>query len=268
MAPRSTDRDPIGGIALLGDLDGVETAAGDGHGHAAAFVDGARRAEPLGSMVDDPLGARRPAGLLVRGAGEQHVATKARDRVAGRVEAVVAGPVRQQSDDAELERHHALHVDGATPVDVAVGQVGRERIVRPALGWRRDHVEMGQEQERIPAGPVAAKAGVDRAAAGDRLDDLRCQARVPQEAGDVPGRDQLAVRGLGGRRVDRTDPDQVPEGLDGRAWAASQVVPSSSRDGAVASRRHAAPASRTLRTTPMMNPPRISPATMARSKRP
>ena len=59
-----------------------------------------------------------------------------------------------------------LHVDGAAAVDVAVGDVGRERVVRPALGRGRDDVEVRQQEERLAAGAVAAQPGVDGAAAG------------------------------------------------------------------------------------------------------
>ena len=74
-------------------------------------------------------------------------------------------------------RDHVLHVDRAAAVDVAVGEVGRERVVGPALGRRRDDVEVREQQQRVAAGPVAAQADVDRAATGHGLDDLGREAR-------------------------------------------------------------------------------------------
>ena len=46
--------DPVGGEALLGDLDRVEPAAGDGRRDAAALVERPGRAEPLGPVLGDP----------------------------------------------------------------------------------------------------------------------------------------------------------------------------------------------------------------------
>ena len=57
---------------------------------------------------------------------------------------------------------------------------------------------MRQEEERLAAGAVAAQAGVDRAATGYGLDDLRLEAGRGQHAGDEPRRVELAVRGVGG----------------------------------------------------------------------
>ena len=180
MAPRPADGDAVGGEALLGDLDRVEPPAGDGRRHAAALVDRAGRPDPLGPVLGDPFRAGEAARLLVGRAGEQDVAPQARDRVAGRVETGRPRLGGEQPDDTELHRDHRLHVDRAATVDVAVVDVRRERIVRPALGRRRDDVEVRQEEERLAAGAVAAQAHVDRAATGFRFDDLR--ARGPSSA--------------------------------------------------------------------------------------
>ena len=87
VAPRPRDVDPVRREALLGDLDRVEPTAGDGHRHAAGFVDRAGRAQPVRPVLGDPSRPAWPARLLVRRAREQDVAAQAGDRIAGRIEA-------------------------------------------------------------------------------------------------------------------------------------------------------------------------------------
>ena len=120
VAPRAADGDAVRGEALLGDLDRVEPAPGDGRRHAAAFVDGAGRAQPLRPVLGDPFRAGQAARLLVCGAREQDVASETRDRVAGGVEPGGPRLGGEQPDDPELHRDHRLHVDRAATVDVAV----------------------------------------------------------------------------------------------------------------------------------------------------
>ena len=163
VAPRPADGDPVGGVALLGDLDRVEPPAGDRRRHAAALVERTGRAQPVRAVVDDPRGAGRPARLLVGRAGEQDVAAQAGDRVAGRVEAGGARPVGQQPDDARAP---------SRPCPSCRPRRGRRRSRRrgrrrtgrassaPPAPARRRGAE--QEQEGLAAGSVAAEAGVDR----------------------------------------------------------------------------------------------------------
>ena len=130
-------------------------------------------------MRGEPAGAVGRARFLVGGAGEQHVSSQARDRVPGGIAAGRARLGDQPLDDAELERDHALHVDRAAAVDVAVGDVGGEWVVRPAVGRCRHDVEVRQQEERFAAGAVAPQAGVDGAATRDGLDDLGRRGRAP-----------------------------------------------------------------------------------------
>ena len=123
-------------------------------------------------MLDQPLHPDGAARLLVGGAGEQDVAAQARDRVAGGVEAGRARLAGEQPNHRQLHRDHRLHVDRAAPVDVAVGDVGRERIVAPAIGRGRDDVEVRQQEERLAAGAVAAEPGEHAASAGYGFDDI------------------------------------------------------------------------------------------------
>ena len=136
-------------------------------------------------------------------------------------------------DDPELEGDHVLHVDRAAAVDVAVGDVAGERVVGPAVGRRGHDVEVGQQQERVAAGAVAAQPDVDRAATGDRLDDLRLEAEVGQAVREIARDARLAVGADGRWRVDRRDPDEVAEGLD---EAGVGGVPGRRRDGVRRSR--------------------------------
>ena len=110
-------------------------------------MDSAARFRPF---EGDPHGAGERAGLLVGRAREEDVAPEAGDRVRCRIATGSTGLRDEPCEHAHLERDHALHVDGAAAVDIAVGDVRCERIVAPALG--RADVEVGQEQQRIAAG--------------------------------------------------------------------------------------------------------------------
>ena len=242
VAPRAADVDPVRREALLGDLDRVEPAAGDRHRHAAALVERAGRAQPLGPVLGDPARPGSAAGLLVGRAREQDVAAQAGDRVARRIEAGRAGLGDEPLDDAELHRDHVLHVDRAAAVDVAVGDVGRERVVGPALRRRRDDVEVRQQEERLAAGPVAAQPGVDRAAARHRLDDLRLAGPSAAQAVLEVARDAQSrrrARRVGGGLIDgiRMRSRRVSTS---RSWAAAQsprsIAPTGGRGGHAGSR--------------------------------
>ena len=263
VAPRAANGDAIRGVALLGDLDGVEPAPGDGRGHAAALVEGAGRTQPFRPVLGDPFRAGGPARLLVCGTGEQDVAAETRDRVAGRVEPGGTGLGGQEPDDPDLHRDHRLHVDGAAAVDVAALDVGGERMVRPAFGRGRDDVEVRQQQERLAAAAVSAQSRVDGAATGFGFDDLRFEPDLDEKSGDPARHAELAVGCVGRRRVDRRDPDQIAEVIDERA---DGERPGGSLDrarrGGRSRHRGALPAAM-VRAMPMMKPPNISAATIA-----
>ena len=267
VPPGPADGDPVGGVALLRDLDRVQADARDRRGDAAALVEAAGRPQPLGPMLGDPLRAGEATGLLVGGAGEQDVAPKSRDRVPRRVQAGRPGLARQQADDTELHRDHVLHVDRAAAVDVAVGDLGLEWIVAPAIGRRRHDVEVREQQERLAACAVAAQPHVDRPAPGHGLDDLRPETLGLEQARDVARRGKFLVRAIRGGRVDRRDPDEVAERRDERIVGRRPcrvVEPSGWRgDGP----GHA-PEPMSARTAPTMNPPRISTRTMPSRSRP
>ncbi len=268
VAPRPADRDAIGGEALLGDLDRVEPAPGDGRRDAAAFVEGAGRPEPFGPVLGDPFRAGQATRLLVGRAREEDIAAEPGDRVAGRIEAGRPRLGGQLAHDAELHRDHRLHVDRAAPVDVAVADVGGERIVRPAFGGSRHDVEVRQEEQWIAAGAIAAQADVHRAATRVRFDDLGLEAGLGQPGRDEACDAQLPVRGVGWRRIDRWDPDELAERLHetlGRERPGR--TGDRARRGGDRTHRGALPVAM-VSATPMMKPPNMSAATMATSSLP
>ena len=95
------------------------------------------------------------------GHGFSRVVSAALTGVAGRVEACRPCLRREQADDRELHPDHRLHVHGTAAVDVAVGQVCGERVVAPAVGGRRDDIEVRQQQQRRATRPVAVQPDVD-----------------------------------------------------------------------------------------------------------
>ena len=163
-------------------------------------------------MSREPRGAVGAAGLLVGGAGEQHVAAEAGDRVAGRVQAGGPGAAGEQDDDHRLHRDHALHVHGAAAPDVAVGDVGANGPwVQPSPAFAGTTSRCERRSSGSPPVPSPRRRTVDGAAPGDGLDDLGVQALGAQDRGDEARRVRLRARRV--RRVDRRDADQVPEEL-------------------------------------------------------
>ncbi len=89
-----------------------------------------------------------------------------------------------------------------TAVDVAVVDVGGERVVRPAIRGCRHDVEVRHQQERLAARPVSAETDMDRAATGYRLDDLGGQPDPGEPVGDVACAARLSPIGQGQVRAD------------------------------------------------------------------
>ena len=216
-------------------------------------------------MLGDPAGAGVAAGLLVGGAREHDVAAQTGDRVAGRVQTGGAGLRGQPLDDAELQRDHALHVDRAAAPDVAVREVGRERLVGPALGRSRDDVEVREQQQRLAARAVAAEADVDGPATGHGLEDLGHQPGRDQAAGDVPRREQLAVGRGRVHGVDRRDPDERPKRVDERVVGGGPVLGRDLAGRAGRHGRHTPNAS--AMAMPITNPATMMIATIQMSRR-
>ena len=165
-------------------------------------------------MVREPARPGAAAGLLVGGAGEEHVAPQPGDRVAGGVEAGGAGPAGEEEEDDGLERHHLLHVDGRR-VPTRSRPRCRRRTGRGSsrrCDWPAPRRGGPEQEERIAAGAVAAEAGDDAAATGDGLEDLGLEAVAAEGVGEIPRGVELGARRV--RRVDRRDADQVAEERD------------------------------------------------------
>ena len=199
-----------------------------------------------------------PARLLVGGRGEQDVAAEAGDRVARRIEAGGARLGREQAHDPELHRDHGLHVDRAAAVDVAVVEVGRERIVTPALGRRRHDIEMRQQEQRLAAGAVAAQPGVDGAASRRPARRSRVRGRPPRAASRGARAMRVSPSGASGagglidgiRIRSRSSRDQLVDG--GRPGRIGQMPRRCRRPEG-----HGAAPNTSARAMPITNPPNI-----------
>ena len=127
---------------------------------------------------------------------------------------------------------------------------------------------MRQQEERLAARAVAAEADVDGAATGFGFDDLGFEAELGERRRDVAGGQQLAVGQVGRRGSDRRDADQVAQVVDERV---DREGPGGSLDRARrgGDRRHrgALPVAM-VSAMPMMNPPNMSAATIARRSLP
>jgi hypothetical protein len=124
------------GDALLARLDQVQTLAADLGGESADLADGLGAAlEEVGPVLGDPVRTLAPTGLLV---GGEHQ----RDRPVGDD----AGPL-PRAHRRQQHRVEVLHVDGATTEQVAVDDLGGERVDLPVGGSRRHDVEMAVDEE-------------------------------------------------------------------------------------------------------------------------
>ena len=208
------------------------------------------------------------AGFLVGGGREQDVARQAGDRIRCRVPAGGPRLRRQEPHDHELHRDEVLHVDRAPAPDLAVGEVRGERVVGPLLGRSGHDVEVGEEEQRLTAGPVAAEPGGHRAAAREGLVDLGRDAGIAERLGDPAGRPQLPVRRMDRWRVDRRNPDQVAKRLDELVARPRPGRRRRARRRGAASTSCLQPAPfMTLAMIPSTKPPMMIAATMMSSRR-
>ena len=111
---------------------------------------------------------------------------------------------------------HELVVAGAASVEITILLGQLERVERPVLGQRLDHVEMGEQQDRL-AGPGAAQPRHQIALARRRLEHLHVGVRKP-------GRAQPRRHGIGrppgiAGRGDGVDLDQLLVDVDGELLA-------------------------------------------------
>ena len=104
-------------------------------------------------LLQHPFGTERPSDLFVGDSHQDHVTIERHVEPLQRKK-------RHQLDDAL-----AFHVEGATPPDPAVRDLGAERIVYPARGVGRDDVHVMKEEERLRLS-CALEPGDDNRLAG------------------------------------------------------------------------------------------------------
>ena len=152
--------------------------------------------EQLGVLLDHEARAVRSQILLIREHAQQHVA---RWRLSG---------LGEPQDRPEHHRHTALHVQRASTPNLALDQLGGERIVTPALAIRRDHVDVTLEQERRRDTPTRQPRQQVRPR---RIlgQDPRLQASSVAEILDPPHAPSLVAG-----RIGRVEPDQLSQQLD------------------------------------------------------
>jgi hypothetical protein len=144
---------------LLGDGHGEKQSRAEDAAHAAAPLIphpfGVERGEVVGHEPAHPLTTAR---LLVRHGREDDRAAEAHALLEERFEG-------QKEDDSQ-----ALRVKRAAPPDEAVGDVARERGMRPPRRVRGDDIEVMVDEKRLER-LAAGDPGHDQAAAGRGLVD-------------------------------------------------------------------------------------------------
>ena len=186
--------DPQAADSLLADAAGVVTPGADPEVVSSAFGKHHRGLDLLGVMIEEPAGSvAASAALLIGGGGEQKGALQ-----------VHRFPLQQQHHH-QLDRHHVLHVEGASPPDTAVVKVASERIAGPLVGLGGDHVGMAeQKQGRFPA--TGVKTGSDVAPARRRFGYHGLKSLALQDPGNV-----LCGRGFIARGICGVDAQEVLE---------------------------------------------------------
>ena len=176
VAPCPMEGEPIGGDALLGDLDGVEAALADVDRDAAGFVDRSRRAKVLRVLLHEPAAPAMPPASSSAVDAKRMSRRRPGHGIARRIAAGRAGLGGEQAHDLQLHRDEVLHVDGAAAVHVAIRHVGRERVVGPAPPGERARRRGGRTG-------AAARRPCRRRAAEPRRSRARARLRAPP-AGD------------------------------------------------------------------------------------
>jgi hypothetical protein len=164
-------------------------------------------------------GAVVAAGLLVGGEREDQVARRAYP---------AAAPVPHHREHHRVE---VLHVDRAPAPQVPVAQLTGERVDRPLAGVGRYHVEVPVHEQRAARRVGTFEPRDDAGPAGRRLADLRGQADLVEQAGDVLRGGPLPhaggqVAGVGGVDAQQVaaDVDDLDTGVD-HGLAHPSVIP-------------------------------------------
>jgi hypothetical protein len=193
----SAERGPRPAELLLGDHDRVEAAAAELHREAAELADRVADAlEQLRVLGDHEARPVLAAGLLVGEQAEDHIAR---------------GRLRRGARAQECGEHHrdaSLHVQGASAPDEAVGDLARERLVKP-LAPGGDDVDVPL-QEKGRSGAAAGQPGDQVRALGAAGKDPHLAAGGLEQAADPVDALDLAAG-----RVAGVEADQPREQLGG-----------------------------------------------------
>ena len=132
----------------------------------------------------DPIFA---TSLLIRGGGEDDVASESRDRILRRVQPCGTCTCAEESNHADLDGERPLHINCATPPDVAVFDDAFKWVHRPAVLVGGDNVKVCKEEEgtvllvarvelRVRRRGAPSQSNADIAAIREWLVKLRLQA--------------------------------------------------------------------------------------------
>ena len=132
----------------------------------------------------DPIFATR---LLIRGGGEDDVASESWDRILRRVQPCSPCTGTEESNHANLDGERPLHINGATTPDVAVLDDAFKWVHRPAVLVGGDNVKVCKEEEgtvllvarvelRVRRRGAPSQSNADIAAIREWLVKLRLQA--------------------------------------------------------------------------------------------
>ena len=182
---------------LLGHLDRVEAVARDVEGDAADLAERmANAGEGFGMLLREELRPEIASGLLVGEHGEHDAA--------GRHAALGVRPQERR----DHHRHARLHVERAASPHHPVGDLGRERRMRPLLARRGDDVDVAVEKQwRVAV--VSGQARDEVGSFGVACVQLALDAGSREQAPHVL--DALTLRS---RRVGRVEAKQVAQQLD------------------------------------------------------
>ena len=196
---------PQPGHPLLAGLNQIKPSTGHRHGEAADLPHRLGDAfEQLGPVLHQPMRSQEAAGFLVGRERQGDRAIRDRSRA-------LAGADHRQQDGVEV-----LHVDGAAAVQVAVDDLGGERVDSPLLGECRYDVEVPVQQQPRPAircAPRCTPLGDDARPARFGLDDQGLNTHLGQLGRDVLSRRTLPRPGAIAV-VGRVDPNEITADLD------------------------------------------------------
>ena len=139
MSPAVQHGERVVGVDLLRGLNGVEQRFVVLQGAAAAFVDGVLGVNQLTMIGNQPTHAVVAAPFFIGG--------ERKDEIALRHPAFLLISQQVGGQDGG----HGLVVGNTAPQEVAVLLRHGKRVAWPVAAVGRDHVEMGQEQDRLPA---------------------------------------------------------------------------------------------------------------------